>query len=151
LSPSRCNRRRRARVAAPALSVEGAEPVTLAAGQVNAFSIAASTEAVYWTNNGSCVGSDGGDCLGSVAGVAQDGGAVTTIVTGLNAPLGIVVDDTSIYWADNGLGAILKVALTGGPVVTLAAAQNNPNFVAVDGTSVYWTNGGGGVFKVTPK
>jgi hypothetical protein len=70
----------------------------------------------------------------------------------------IVVDATSVYWAnDDTTGTLMKVPLGGGIPETLASGGVCSG-IAVDDTSVYWTDEGsqpgladGLVRKLTPK
>ena len=66
--------------------------------------------------------------------------------------IGIAVDATSVYWAENGEGAIMKVDKNGGAASVLAAAES-PYELTVDEANVYWTGydlaaAGGTVMKV---
>jgi hypothetical protein len=72
----------------------------------------------------------------------------------LGYPLGIAVDQESVYWTNYevGFGSVMQVALSGGTPITIASAQDGPFGIGVDGTSVYWTNvTSGSVVKATPK
>jgi len=77
--------------------------------------------------------------------VAIGGGAPTTLASGQVYPIGIAVDGTSVYWANNGAtdtdGAVMRWRQWWYPT-TLVSGQTNPYSVALDGTSVYWTNKG---------
>ena len=54
------------------------------------------TTAVYWTDIGS----------GDVASAPKGGGAATGLASGLVYPRGIVVDATSVYFADYSAGNV---------------------------------------------
>jgi sugar lactone lactonase YvrE len=84
--------------------------------------------------------------------VSKDGGALTTIASGIDAT-SIAVDETSVYLTVATEQAVMKVPLAGGQVTTLAYDQMDPDGIAVDQSSVYWTNFGvdGTIIKLTPK
>ncbi len=115
--------------------------------------IAADQSAVYWTESAGCA-PDGGDCVGTVAKMPLDGGAIISVASEQNNPWGLAVDATHVYWANAGdaclddagpcSGAILSVPLAGGTITTLASQLDLPIRVAVDATNVYWTNAGRG-------
>lgn len=67
------------------------------------------------------------------------------------APLGLAVDETSVYWSDNRIsGAIRFSAVTGeGGAQALAIGQDFPLFLAAGADSVYWSNAGGLVLRAT--
>jgi hypothetical protein len=63
--------------------------------------------------------------------------------TTVDAPFGLVVDSTALYWtldADAPNGAIFTRPLTGGMTATLASALNRPAGLAKSGTNLYWTS-----------
>lgn len=68
----------------------------------------------------------------------------TTLASGLNHPWGLVLDSSSVYWADqtagtgNGNQSIKKVGVDGGSVTTLASGVDCPYSMAVDAVNVYW-------------
>lgn len=79
---------------------------------------------------------------GSVKSKTIAGGAETTLATGLNAPFGIAVDTTHVYFTEEGGGNVKKVPIGGGATVTLASVLNNPQYIAVDASNVYFTEFG---------
>jgi hypothetical protein len=78
-----------------------------------------------------------GACSGDVA--PPPLGKVTVLAEH-QAPWGIAVDGTSVYWTNMNLGTVMKVPIDGGDVVTLASGQQQPSEIVVDETSVYWIN-----------
>jgi hypothetical protein len=99
---------------------------------------------VYWVDFGVTAGS------GSVNKVSVNGGAVTTLATGVDSPRGIATDGTNVYWTSGtNTGAVSKVSVNGGAVTVLAQNQGGPWAIVVDTpdpdagvtqTFVYWTN-----------
>ena len=106
----------------------------------NAYSLAVDGTSVYFTNPDE----------GTVMKTPLGGGPAVTLASGQAAPLAVAVDDTRVYWANEGTstsgrtdGAILSIAKDGSaPAVTLASNQSSPASITIDGTQVYWTNEG---------
>jgi hypothetical protein len=81
--------------------------------------------------------------------LAAGGGAAITLASGTASAGSIVVDTTSVYWAEGtncygtgtggASGAIMKVPIGGAAATTLVSTSSCPGGLAVDGTSVYWT------------
>jgi hypothetical protein len=89
---------------------------------------------VYWGNS---IG-PGSD---AVARANNDGtGVDQSFITGINAPCGVAVDGTHIYWT-NSEGTIGRANLDGtGVDQSFITDINAPCGVAVDGTHIYWTD-----------
>lgn len=105
---------------------------------------------VYWTDY----------WAGTVSRAPLSGGPTTVVAAGQSGPLGIAVDEASIYWTNAGEnagndGAVMKVAIGGGTPEQLAWFQNGARGIAVDGTGVWWGNHADGdngrVLSLTPK
>lgn len=72
--------------------------VTLASWEGSTGGIAVDGRGVFWTNSAMT-----GLPTGTVTRVAFDGGSPEVLASGLDRPAGIVLDSTSVYWADVGL------------------------------------------------
>ena len=139
---------------AHALALDGGTPATLAAGQTLPTHVALSAPFVYWVDYGACVPvDDAGDvgCLGSVMTVPLDGGAATTLASGLSSPERIAGDPAGVYVTSGPAGTVVKLPYDGGAPITLAVGQGDTEGIAVDSTSVYFTDYSGRVVKLTPK
>ncbi len=79
--------------------------------------------------------------------VPLGGGTPTMFVTSPGYPVGMVVYDDRLFWAD-GSGTIRSVPVQGGPQVIHANGQPGPTEVTVDARAIYWINHGGSVMKV---
>ena len=54
--------------------------------------------------------------------------------------LGLALDGSDVYWADDTSLKILKHPQVGAGTTTLASNLSNPTYLAVNGTDVYWTD-----------
>jgi hypothetical protein len=101
--------------------------------------------------------------LGEIQTARADGTGRATLVSGLNRPIGIQVDQENgyIYWAEDGAlgqtgnGRIARTDLDGGNVTTLFAAVDgdigldNPQHIAIDpdGGMIYWADFTTGIYR----
>jgi hypothetical protein len=76
---------------------------------------------------------------------------VITLVSLMNTPQDLDVDDTNVYFTDTGDNSIWRVPKTGGTAVALATGQSNPTFLALDSQYVYWNNAGALSIARVPK
>lgn len=124
------------------VSIAGGTATVLATGQSVPQGIAVDGTSVYWANEGTGIGPDGGtEWNGSIMKVPVDGGTPTTLASG-QSPVGIAVDKARVYWANSGQGTIMSLPIEGGTPTVLASGQSNPYGIAVDANNVYWTNSG---------
>jgi hypothetical protein len=77
-----------------------------------------------------------------IARVPKCGGEAEVIVDNLVTPLAIAVNDTHVYWLDqgtqHGAGQLARRPKVGGPIETLATALLGPWPLALDGGHAYW-------------
>jgi hypothetical protein len=121
----------------------------------NPDSVVADNTGVYWTNAGSRNLLDGSVVVCRATGCGSPGPQILS--TSLARPRGIALDETYVYWVDEGLGPdpdtglVLRIPKVGGTAQKIADHQGSPAYIAVDGTNVYWTNRGSGDVMVWPK
>jgi hypothetical protein len=105
----------------------------------------APTGHIYWANN---------DVDGTINRAPLAGGTPASLVALQDLPLGVAVDASYIYWANQGSGfgdgTINKAPIAGGPVTILATGQAKPSGVAVDASHVYWANLANGTINEVP-
>lgn len=82
-----------------------------------------------------------------------DGFPMQPVVKSIAQPGAIAVDDTGIYWIDQGLdgtklGAVYRADLDGKNQKQLAKQQNSPIALSTSCADVFWTTIDGGVFGV---
>jgi hypothetical protein len=124
--------------------VGGGAPTLLAKGMTPPFlGIAVGPTGVYWTQASAC---------GTVSTVPIGGGSATVLAAGQNQPTGIALDQSDVYWVNNGDGTVMRAPLAGGSVTQLATQQAGAFSIAVDDAAVYWTtNVGAGTVMKLPK
>jgi hypothetical protein len=115
--------------------------VTLAVGRADPVGLALDTLDVYWVDYGG----------GTVEKTAQTGtGAVVTLASGQNNPIGIAVAG-GVYWDDEeSAGTVKRVTTAGASLATLASSQPTPSGITVVDSTVYWTNNTGNDVCSTP-
>jgi hypothetical protein len=88
-------------------------------------------------NCGAC----GRSCLGATCSLGNCG----IIVLGkTQSPIGLAVDATSVYWADQASGTVMSAPLAGGKAKIVASGQSSPGSIATDSVNLYWANNGNG-------
>jgi hypothetical protein len=108
-------------------------------GQPFALTLDESAGALYLLDSGA------GIAAGRVLRV-EPGGVVSELLTGLDVPSGLAIDDGSVYVTAHGvllggqltLGPLLRIPKTGGLGVALATGIHQPSSVAVHGDDVYF-------------
>jgi hypothetical protein len=108
------------------------------------FSIAADATGTYWSELGDAFSANGGI-------YALDGaGGARTIAANRESPGKLVVDGTSVYWAELLGDGLVRAPIGGGaamPVPISGGTGTNMTTIAVDAQYVYWNNESVGAAK----
>jgi hypothetical protein len=101
-----------------------------------AISLAVTSTSAYWAE----AGTYGGCCIqagtGTLKSVPLGGGTVTTVFTGLDAPVALATDGTNAVWAES--WRVASAPLTGGTATTLASGiSSSVARIAVDPSHIY--------------
>jgi hypothetical protein len=101
-----------------------------------AISLAVTATSAYWTE----AGTYGGCCIqvgtGTLKSVPLGGGTVTTVFTGLDAPVALAIDGVNAVWAES--WRVARAPLAGGAATTLASGiSSSMARIAVDASHVY--------------
>jgi hypothetical protein len=109
----------------------------VSAGAGTANSLVVDESNVYWT---------AGDDPGTVNVAPKGGGGGSALAASQHLPLGVAIDQNSIYWVNAAIGT----SGTSGMVMTcrfatctptpIATGQRGPVAIAVDDAAVYWSN-----------
>lgn len=125
-------------------AVQGSGPIVFTASRANggaaplvydsspAVGLAVDGKFVYYTQ----------PARGRVMRVPVGGGFPVVLADGLDFPLFLAREGTSLYWTGGATdGKVMKLDLEDGAVpVTLVDGQTSPRAIAVDGGFVYWTD-----------
>jgi hypothetical protein len=75
-----------------------------------------------------------------------------TVLQGLDVPIGVTLDSTHVYVAEQGYapssGVISRVPRIGGVRTVLATDEDRPEAILVDASSIYWLDFGGKIMKL---
>lgn len=95
---------------------------------------------VYWVDRG-----HRGSLNGHVARVSKSGGNVQVIADNLAYPLAIGVDESDVYWTNEGGGAnegsIMRAPKGGGAAEELEPGLDHPAGLELSGNVLFWTTG----------
>lgn len=126
-----------------ALPKAGGKPIDLAAAPTSG-GIAVDGAKIYF--------SDAGAYHQGVVSVTGLGVPAQTVLQGLDVPVGVALDATHVYVAEQGFdassGVISRVPRIGGVRSVLATSEDRPEAIVVDATSVYWLDFGGRIMKL---
>lgn len=111
----------------------GGKPQLLTTESTGPRALVTTATQVFWTD---APGQPGAGALYKL-----EGGTVSKLVPGLDAPEGIALAANKLFWSDFQSGEIRSIALSGSGNTPLAQG-NYPYRVAADDTYVYWTNEG---------
>jgi hypothetical protein len=119
------------------VGLDNGASVTFTGGGGGVWKLALDASSVYWITGGT------GGTTGAIWKAPRGAmtAMATSLVTGLNNPVGLAVDANSIYWID-GQDAVKKATLAGTQVTTLVTFMPMncvPTDLAVDADSVYMT------------
>jgi hypothetical protein len=127
------------------VSKQGGAPELVATSGVGVWPLAVDGERVYWGVF---------TAAGYIASAPKSGGAESVLVTGLDQPVSVAVDEASIFVAVLGFGPcggqILEVPKPSGAPKVIADNEPDPTWVAVDDSCVYWSRIDGTI-KRAPK
>jgi hypothetical protein len=120
------------------ISNAGGAVTVVGTGTGTAYRLAVDDQNVYWS---------AGEDTGTIN-IAPKGGANggTVLAAQQSNPLGVAVDQNSIYWvsAATGIadasGMIMTCTIAGCVPKPLATGQRTPTAIAVDDTAIYWSN-----------
>ncbi len=135
-----------------AISVTGAQRVTLASGFDAIYGLAVDSQNLYVLDQAAAYNSSAPS--GKVERVPLTGGTPQVLATVSGTLGGIAVDDAYVYWtqtdpaSSNGgspKGEVMRLPLAGGAAKTVATQQAVPYQIAVDGAGIlYWLDYGTG-------
>ncbi len=114
---------------------DGGVPQPIAQGALCPVALAMDGQWAYWATQ--AIRPDGG----AIEKVPLDGGAPITLASGpgIQMPIALGVDSSSLYWIDWSLGTLSSVPLDGGSVVNLVSGLFRPQALAVTAGGLYFT------------
>jgi hypothetical protein len=91
--------------------------------------IGATATSIYW-----------GFDYGALQEVAVGGGSIATLAPMQQDPMGVAVDDASVYWCDLYGGSVQSAPLGGGAISTIISGFSvYGGGIAVNATAIYWS------------
>lgn len=118
-------------------------PKTLAVGQNDPSDLAVDGLDLFWSNHGA----------NQIVKVAKVGGTATVFASSQPSPVGIALDDTHVYWAQNATpGAVVRAPKSGGSPQVIAASQYYAYRLVLSGANVYFVGDStSGFLRSVPK
>lgn len=113
------------------IGIGGGVPTTLTTMSTAPRALVTTATAIYWT--------DAPGPAGAGALFKLENGTVTSPVTNLDAPEGIAIAASKLFWCDYQAGGIFTASLAGTGQMALAMG-NYPYRLVADPSYVYWTN-----------
>jgi hypothetical protein len=135
----------------------GGQPTVIANAQAMPEIITSDSSYVYWANsaNANIIPIPNCCTTGSImkCPLAGCGNSPIVVAAAQDAPYGVAVDDSHIYWTNAAAGTVMACPLGGcnGSPLTLAVGQNLPVEIAVDDSNLYWANFGDGTIRKLAK
>lgn len=81
----------------------------------------------------------------AIRAVTTTGGVVTTVVPGIQSPVGLAISGPDVFWSENTCcpvgRSVMRAPLAGGPPQAVASGLDAPQQLVVRGAAVYWAEG----------
>jgi len=129
------------------IAAEYIDPTTvIATGLSISSKLVMDSDFIYWAEDDGTVPYYQDDTTGVVRKVGKNGGTVTTLASGLNHPVAVLLDNYFVYFIERGSwpnsnGTIKKVPKNGGTITTLTSGLNYPQGAStIDATNVYFAD-----------
>lgn len=68
-----------------------------------------------------------------------DPSAPVVLVSGVDQPKSVAVDDHFVFWTEPNAGRVMRVSVDGGDPIVVASDEHRPDQIAAAGGYVYWT------------
>ncbi|MBI5476358.1 MAG: T9SS type A sorting domain-containing protein [Ignavibacteriales bacterium] len=120
------------------------ETQTIASGLSISSKIVMDSDAIYWTEDDGTVPYYEDATTGVVRKVQKNGGTITTLASGLNHPVAILLDATNVYFIERGSwpnanGTLKKITKNGDYTTIIATGLDYPQGpTAMNSTHIYW-------------
>jgi hypothetical protein len=123
-------------------TIVGQEHLVLAANQPAPRALAVDQKGVCWTT----LGTNGENGQGAVQCLPFEGGSPTgefpVKADGQSFPVGIAMNDDTVYWTNRGDGTVRKMPRAGGTPIQGAKNQYKPGSLTLNAGVLYWVNEG---------